>query len=87
MSGVFLRVVTPSARTESGSRGSADATRFCTSTCAVSRLVPSLNTTLIVTAPFAVDDDVIYSMFSTPLISCSSGAATVSASTSADAPG
>ena len=42
-SGELLSVVTPSARTSSGRRGVAIATRFWTSTCALSRSVPSLN--------------------------------------------
>ena len=40
-SGELLSVVTPRRRTSSGRRGSAIATRFCTSTCAWSRSVPS----------------------------------------------
>ncbi len=56
---MFLSVVTPSCWTSSGRRLSDDWTRFWTSTCAVSRLVPSLKTTLIVTAPFPVDDEVM----------------------------
>ena len=44
-------------------------------------------TTHTPTGLIAFDDDVMYSIVSTPLISCSSGAATVSPSTSADAPG
>ena len=46
-SGELLRTVTPSRCTSSGSRGTATETRFCTSTCAWSMLVPGLNTTLI----------------------------------------
>ena len=56
-SGEFLRTVTPSRRTSSGSRGSATATRFCTSTCALSRSVPSLKVTVIVSLPSPVDCD------------------------------
>ena len=55
MSGELLRVVTPWRRTSSGRRGSATATRFCTSTCAVSRSVPSAKVTVIVTLPSAVE--------------------------------
>ena len=84
---MFLLVTTPSRRTSSGSRGSAMLTRFCTSTCAVSRSVPSANVTVIVVRPSAVDCEERYSIFSTPLISCSSGAATVAAAVSAFAPG
>jgi hypothetical protein len=43
--------------------------------------------TVIVTFPSPVDCDDWYSMLSTPLISCSIGAATVSATVSAEAPG
>ena len=49
--------------------------------------MPGRNVTVIVVSPSAVFDDDRYSMFSTPLISCSSGAATVSAMVSAEAPG
>ena len=63
------------------------ATRFCTSTCAVSRLVPSLKVTASDMAPSLVDCDVMYSMLSTPLTSCSIGVATVLATISAEAPG
>ena len=45
MSGEFLRTVTPIWRTSSGSRGSAIATRFWTSTWAMSRSVPSAKVT------------------------------------------
>ena len=79
--------VTPIDRTCSGRRGSAVLTRFCTSTCAVSRLVPSLKVTVSDMLPSLVDCDVMYSMLSTPLISCSSGVATVLATISAEAPG
>jgi hypothetical protein len=49
-----LRVVTPIRRTSSGRRGSAIATRFCTSTCAVSRSVPSWNVIVIDMLPSLV---------------------------------
>ncbi len=87
MSGEFFATLTPSRRTSSGSRGSAIATRFCTSTWARSRLVPSSKVTLIVSRPSPVEEDCRNSMPSTPLISCSSGVATVSATVSALAPG
>jgi hypothetical protein len=54
MSGLFLRVTTPLRCTSSGSRGCAIATRFCTSTCALSRSVPSLKVTVMVRLPFEV---------------------------------
>ena len=45
MLGERLRVITPSVRTSSGSRGKAPSTRFCTSTWAVFGSVPTLNVT------------------------------------------
>ena len=54
ISGLFLRVVTPLRCTSSGSLGCAIATRFCTSTWALSRSVPSLKVTVIVNCPFEV---------------------------------
>ena len=71
----------------SGSFGSVCDTRFCTSTCALSRSVPSANVTVSVTTPSLVDCDDVYSMSSTPLMACSSGDATVSAMTCGFAPG
>ena len=53
--GDVLRVTTPKRRTSSGRLGSASATRFCTSTCAWLRSVPSLKVTVIVTRPSPVD--------------------------------
>ena len=46
MLGDCFLTVTPVALTTSGSMGSASETRFCTSTWAMSRLVPSLNVTV-----------------------------------------
>src|SRR6202451_4719731 len=63
------------------------ATRFCTCTWAISRLVPRSNDTAIENLPSAVEFDDMYSMFSTPLICCSIGVTTVAATTSALAPG
>ena len=48
-------VVTPSARVGSGSRGSTCAIRFCTCTCALSMSAPTRKVTVMSTAPFAVD--------------------------------
>ena len=87
MLGEFFFTVTPSRWTASGRRGSAMATRFWVSTWAVSRSVPSLNVTETISLPSPVDWLLKYSMFSTPLICCSSGVATVWLSTSAEAPG
>jgi hypothetical protein len=87
MSGELLTVVTPSRRTSSGSRGSACDTLFCTSCCALSGSVPSLNVTVSVSMPSVVAWLPMYSMPSTPLIDSSSGMATVSAITLGLAPG
>ena len=48
-------VVMPRRRTSSGRRGSATATRFCTSTWALSRSVPSLKVTVSDMAPSLVE--------------------------------
>ena len=63
------------------------ATRFWTSTWAWSRSVPSSKVMVSVMVPSADDWEYMYNMFSTPLTSCSMGVATVSAITSALAPG
>ena len=80
-------VVTPSAWTSWGRRGVARATRFWTLTWAWSRSVPRAKVTVSVRLPSAVDWESMYSMPSTPVISCSSGVATVLAMTSGLAPG
>ena len=80
-SGVALSVVTPSRCVTSGSFGSVCETRFWTCTCALSRSVPSAKVTVSVINPSVVACDDVYSMFSTPLMACSNGAATVSAMT------
>ena len=87
MSADRFLVVTPMARTTSGSDGSAMATRFCTSTWAMLMSVPISNVTSRVYEPSLLLCDVMYSIFSTPLTCCSIGAATVSATTWALAPG
>ena len=87
MSGDRFLVVTPMARTTSGSDGSAMATRFCTSTWAMLTSVPISNVTSRVYEPSLLLCDDMYSIFSTPLTCCSIGAATVSATTWALAPG
>ena len=51
MFGEAFAVVTPSARTASGKRGSACATRFCTCIAARSMSVPSLNVIVSCTVP------------------------------------
>ncbi len=56
--GELLSTVTPSLRTSSGNRAEAVVTRFCTSTCALSRSVPSLKVTSTFRLPSAVDWEV-----------------------------
>ncbi len=85
--GELLSADTPMARTSSGRRGSAWATRFCTCTCARSMSVPIAKVTVRASVPSMVACEDMYSMFSTPMISCSSGAATVSEITLGLAPG
>ena len=57
MLGDFFLVVTPVCLTTSGSVGMAIATRFCTSTWAMSRSVPSLKVTVRLYAPSLVHCD------------------------------
>ncbi len=87
MLGDFFLTVTPRRLTRSGRIGSASDTRFCTSTCAMFRSTPFLNVTVRMYVPSLVHCDDMYSMLSTPLTCCSIGAATVSATTWALAPG
>src|SRR4029077_7640163 len=61
--------------------------RFCTSTWAMLMSVPSAKVTSRVYEPSLLLADDMYIMPSTPLICCSMGAATVSATTWALAPG
>ena len=56
-SGELLATVTPMLRTSAGRRGRAMATRFCTCTCAISRLVPSSKVTEIEKRPSPVEFD------------------------------
>ena len=56
-SGDALATVTPMLRTSAGRRGSAIDTRFCTCTCAMSRLVPRSNVTEIEKRPSTVEFD------------------------------
>ncbi len=53
-SGEDFVTVTPIWRTSTGSRGCAMPTRFCTCTCAISRLVPMSKVTAIEKRPSAV---------------------------------
>src|SRR5260370_38144283 len=87
MSGGFLRMVRPGFWPEAGSRGRASWTRFWTMTRAVFRSVPMSKVTVSVYEPSLPICEDIYSMPSTPLTCCSIGAATVSATTWALAPG
>ena len=87
MLGDCFLTVTPVCLTTSGSAGRACETRFWTSTWAVSRSTPSLKVTVRLYEPSLLDCDDMYIIFSTPLICCSIGAATVSATTWALAPG
>ena len=57
-SGEALVTVTPMLRTSAGSRGCAIETRFCTCTCAMSRLVPRSKLTWMEKRPSAVEFDV-----------------------------
>ena len=52
-----LATVTPMLRTSAGRRGSAVATRFCTCTCAISRLVPTSKVTPIENRPSPLEFD------------------------------
>src|ERR1700676_3010870 len=87
MLGDCFLTVTPTALTMSGNIGKAWETRFWTNTWAVSRLTPSLKVTVREYEPSLLHCDDMYIMFSTPLICCSMGAATVSETTWAFAPG
>ena len=53
-SGEFFSVTTPMRCTSGGRRGNACETRFCTSTCAWSRSVPSAKVTVSVIRPSEV---------------------------------
>src|ERR1700677_4496392 len=87
MSGAFFFVVTPVCLMTSGINGNARATRFWTITCARFKSTPSLKVIVRLYEPSLVHCDAMYIMFSTPLTCCSIGAATVSATTWALAPG
>src|ERR1700738_5407798 len=70
-----------------GSEADACATRFWTSTAAMLRGYPTSNVTVIVEEPSLELEDDMYVIPCTPLICCSSGVVTVSATTWALAPG
>src|ERR1043165_2240608 len=87
MSGLRFRVVTPACLTTSGKFGMARLMRFCTNTWAKFKFTPGLNVTGRLEEPALFDCDTMYIMSSTPLICCSMGAATESATSWALAPG
>src|ERR1035437_10287488 len=66
-----LVIEMPVPLTAAGSRPCAVATRFCTSTAAMSRLYPVLNVIVTVELPSFDDDDDIYRIPSSPLMACS----------------
>ena len=78
--------VTPAWRTSSGSRGWAKDTRFCTFTWLMSRLLPLAKATVMLLVPSAPLVEVRNSMFSTPLICCSSTLVTPCSTLTASAP-
>ncbi len=80
-------VVTPWRRTASGNRASAWLTRFCTRTVASSASTSGWKVMVICSTPSEPATDLKYIMPSTPLISSSSGTATVSAISLGLAPG
>ena len=82
-----LRTLTPCRRTSSGSCDSAVWTRLLTLMAARSGSVPIAKVMVMPSAPLPALAERRYSMSSTPLMACSSGAATVSATVSALAPG
>ncbi|MNF32812.1 hypothetical protein D3C84_136110 [compost metagenome] len=86
-SGEALSTVMPIRVTSSGSLGWVRVTRFCTCTWALSRSVPRAKVMVRVILPSAVDCEDMYSMFSTPVMACSNGAATLSPMTLGLAPG
>ena len=81
-----MLTVTPDWRTSAGSWGSARATRFCTFTWLMSPSVPLANDTVMALLPSAALVEVMNSMFSTPLICCSSTEVTPSSTLTASAP-
>ncbi len=82
-----LATVMPLRRTSSGRRGVASCTRLLTAKVALSTSVPTSKVAVIVVTPLEAEDELKYSMPSTPESCSSIGAATVLASVSADAPG
>src|SRR5919204_6199538 len=85
--GDFFLTEMPRRLTSSGRIGSASDSRFWTSTWEMFRSDPGLNVTVNVYDPSLAHWEDMYIMPSTPLTCCSIGAATVSATTWALAPG
>src|SRR5204863_9566987 len=85
--GFFLRMLMVWRCTSCGNCGTARATRFCTWTSAFLTFVPSLKVTVRPYEPSLLEFDDMYCIPSRPLTCCSIGAATVSATTPALAPG
>ena len=86
MSGLDRFTLTPSRETDSGRRGAARATRFCTFTWFMFGLVPRSKVELSVIEPSAAFTDFMYSMSSTPLTCASMGVATDASTAGAAAP-
>ncbi len=82
----FFCTLRPSARTSGGSLPSACATRFWTSTEAMSALRVTSKVTVICEIPELVLEDAMYSIPSTPLRACSSGVVTADSTACAFAP-
>ncbi|MCY1239197.1 hypothetical protein D3C86_1317520 [compost metagenome] len=80
-------VITPCCTTSAGSWLVACATLFCTLTAAWSASVPSLKKTVMARVPSLLAVELMYVMFSTPLMDSSSDGATERKTVSALAPG
>src|SRR5262245_8947021 len=85
--GDFFLTVMPRRLTRSGRIGWARLTRFCTSTWAMFRSVPTLKVIVSAYEPSFAHCDDMYIIPSTPLTCCSMGAATAWATSCALAPG
>ncbi len=82
-----LSTRTPCCVTAAGRRGVARASRFCTSTCASSGLVPGSKLSVMLPVPLAWLTDSMYISPGEPFISRSMTLMTLSSSVCADAPG
>ena len=83
---MFFVTEMPLVRTSAGMRPSAWFTRFCTSTAARSGSRPISNVTVMLEKPVLVDEERMYCMPSTPLMTCSSGVVTALSTACALAP-